>query len=123
MNYYVHALKNYAQFQGRARRSEFIYFMLFNFFITLGLTLIDRLIGTTIEDSIIGILALLYSLSILIPYIALFVRRLHDTGKSGWLALLLIVPCVGNIVTIVYCCIDSQPGTNPYGPNPKEPSI
>lgn len=123
MNYYVHALKNYAQFQGRARRSEYIYFMLFNFFITLGLILIDRLIGTTIEDSTVGILGLLYLLSILIPYTALFVRRLHDTGKSGWLALLLIVPCVGIIVTIVYCCIDSQPGTNPYGPNPKEPSI
>ena len=68
-----------------------------------------------------GIIALsIYSLVILVPTWALTVRRLHDIGKSGWFALLSLIPYVGSIIIIIFAAMDSQPGPNQYGPNPKE---
>ncbi|MNZ89121.1 Inner membrane protein YhaI [compost metagenome] len=72
-------------------------------------------------DYIIGatILAGLYSLAILLPSLALVVRRLHDTGRSGWWVLIGFIPLIGFIVLLVFMCTDSDPDTNQYGPNPK----
>lgn len=113
MNWYLEVLKNYAVFDGRARRTEYWMFMLFNFFIVFVLGLVEIVIGGT------G-LAGLYSMAVLIPGIAVSVRRLHDTGRSGWWLLIGFVPLVGAIVLLVFMVQDSQPGSNKFGASPKE---
>lgn len=105
-------LTNYVGFSGRARRSEFWYFFLFNVIVSIVASVIDRVIGM----SIVG---LLVSLALLLPGLAVAIRRLHDTGRSGWWVLIALIPIVGAIILIVFCVQDSQPGQNPYGPNPK----
>lgn len=66
-----------------------------------------------------GILGTLYSFAILIPAIAVSIRRLHDTGRSGWWFLICFIPLIGTIVLFVFMVLDSEPGENQYGPNPK----
>jgi uncharacterized membrane protein YhaH (DUF805 family) len=112
INYYTGALKNYVGFQGRARRAEFWQFALVNIIIGIVLGIIDIAIKSQILGGI-------YDLAILLPSLALLTRRLHDTGKSAWWLLLYIVIFVGWIVLIVFACLDSTPGPNKYGPNPK----
>jgi uncharacterized membrane protein YhaH (DUF805 family) len=101
-------------FSGRARRKEYWLFTLFNIVIVIVLAALDMAIGTG------GILAGLYELAILIPALAVTVRRLHDTGRSGWFILIGIIPIVGAIVLLVFAVQDSHSGDNAYGPNPKE---
>ncbi len=113
MNYYKDAFQRYADFEGRSRRSAFWYFILFNGLAAIAANLIDELVG---DYPIFG---LVYFLAALIPFIAVAVRRLHDTGKSGWWMLLYLTG-IGIIVLIVFWCIDSTPGENQFGPNPKE---
>ncbi len=119
MNWYLAVLKKYAVFWGRARRKEYWYFALFNILIAIVLGIIDGVTGTFSPEVGIGLLGGLYSLAVLIPGFAVAVRRLHDTGKSGWWLLILLVPLVGPIVFLVFTVQDSQPGENQYGPNPK----
>jgi len=114
MDWYLTVLKKYAVFSGRSRRKEYWYFVLFNFLISLVLGFIDGLIGLRIGDSGMGLLGGLYSLAVLIPGIAVGVRRLHDTGRSGWWLLLSFIPIVGTIVLIVFLASGSQPGQNQY---------
>jgi len=102
----------YVGFKGRARRSEYWYFFLFNFIVALVLGIIGQVIGNTI-------LSTLWSLAVILPGIAVGIRRLHDIGKSGWWLLISFVPVVGTILLIVWCCKDSDPGENQYGANPK----
>ena len=118
MNWYIDAWTNYANFQGRARRKAFWMFALFNIIAIVALTMVEGLIGLR-GDGVYGILSGLYSLAVILPALALAVRRLHDTGRSGWWLLIGLVPLVGPIVLIVFYVTDSQPGTNQYGPNPK----
>ena len=115
VEYFKLALSKYAQFTGRSRRSEFWYFALVNMIISYGLQ------GLTFvtEIGIFGILAGLVSLALFIPGLAVAVRRMHDTGRSGWWILIAIIPVVGWILYIVWAATDSQPGVNEYGPNPK----
>ncbi|PAU94643.1 hypothetical protein CK503_06690 [Aliifodinibius salipaludis] len=124
MEWYIKVLKNYAEFEGRARRKEYWMFTLVNFLIYAALqTLMFMLAGMNPESSVglvlMGILGL-YSLAVFIPSLAVGVRRLHDTGRSGWWLLISLVPIIGAIVIIVFLVQDSQPGTNQYGENPKE---
>ena len=113
MNWYVDILKNkYAQFNGRAHREEFWMFALINFLICLGLAIIGHLIGLTFLQG-------LYSLAVLVPGLAVGARRLHDTGRSGWWQLLLLIPLIGLIIMIVFWVMESAPGDNMYGPNPR----
>lgn len=119
MNWYLDAWKNYVNFQGRARRKAFWMFALFNVIAILALSLIEGAIGLRGEGDY-GILSGLYSLAVLLPALGLAVRRLHDTGRSGWWILIGLVPLIGGIVLIVFYVLDSQPGTNQFGPNPKE---
>lgn len=107
-DYFVKVLKNYVNFEGRARRSEYWYYTLFTFLISIVLTFVDAAIGSTV-----GIIGLCFSLGTLLPSIAVGVRRMHDVGKSGWY---LLIP----IYNLVLACTDSQPGGNQYGLNPKE---
>lgn len=114
MNWYLKVLKKYAVFQGRARRAEFWYFVLFNFIISFVLAFIEAVLA---KNS--NVLTALYSLAVFIPYLAVSARRLHDTGRSGWWLLIGLIPLIGAIVLIVFWCQDSQPNDNEYGPNPK----
>ena len=84
MNWYIEVLKKYAVFSGRARRKEYWFFVLFNVIISLVLTVIDAAMGTYDETVGTGILSGVYLLAIFIPSLAVAVRRLHDTGRSGW---------------------------------------
>ena len=113
MNWYLEVLKKYAVFGGRAQRAEYWYFFLFNLIITTVLGFADGVLGT------VGMLGLIYSLGVLLPGIAVTVRRLHDTSRSGWWILIAIVPIIGVIVLLVFMVQDSQKGENDYGANPK----
>jgi uncharacterized membrane protein YhaH (DUF805 family) len=113
-------MKQYADFGGRARRTEFWMFVLFNIIFSVIASLIDRAIGFKIGAIQMGIIGLIYSLAVLIPALAVSVRRLHDIGKSGWMILINLIPFIGWIWFIVLMVKDSQPGENQYGPNPKE---
>ncbi|UCG79064.1 MAG: DUF805 domain-containing protein [Nitrospirota bacterium] len=114
MNWYIAVLKKYAVFKGRARRAEYWYFCLFNILIAIALGFFDGVLGTA------GLLGTLYSLGVLLPGIAVTVRRLHDTSRSGWWILVGLVPIVGLIVILVFMVQDSKEGDNQYGPDPKE---
>jgi len=113
MNYYLEVLKKYAVFSGRARRKEYWMFILFNFIAYAILGFIEVLLG------IPAILSSIYGLAVLIPSLAVCVRRLHDSGRSGWWILIGLLPLVGFIVLLIFMVLDSQPGDNQYGPNPK----
>ena len=120
MYWYMMALQKYAVFSGRAQRKEYWYFYLFSVLITLALAILDMLIGSFDKVSGVGVLSGLYSLAVLIPNLAVTVRRLHDTGRSGWWFLIVLVPFIGGIVLLIFLVQDSMPGTNQYGANPKE---
>src|SRR3954447_5434423 len=117
MNWYLEVLKKYAVFSGRARRKEYWMFFLFNLILYVVLALIDGLMGTFSPQAGLGVLSGLYSLAVLMPIIAVTVRRLHDTGRSGWWILIALVPFIGGIVLLVFMLLSSD-GPNPYGERP-----
>lgn len=119
MNWFLLALKKYATFSGRSQRSEYWFYVLFYILISIGLSFIDNFTGTFDADTGIGLLGGLFSLALLIPSIAVSVRRLHDTSRSGWWLLIGFIPLIGSVVLIVFFVLDSTPGDNEYGPNPK----
>ena len=123
MNWYLQALKKYADFSGRARRREYWFYILFYVIILVVLTICDTIIGTTMQGAGLGILTLIYLLAVLIPTLAVTVRRLHDTGRSGWWILIQLVPIVGVFILLYFLVSDSNPGTNAYGPSPKEGEV
>lgn len=120
MNWYMTVLKKYAVFSGRAQRAEYWFFVLFNIIISFVLAFVDSAAGTMTAGAGVGILGGIYSLAILIPSIAVAVRRLHDTSRSGWWLLIAFIPLIGFIVLLVFFVMDSTPGANEHGPNPKE---
>lgn len=113
MEWYLKALKNYVGFQGRARRKEYWMFILFSIIVSIVLSILESI------ANISSVLSGLYSLAVLLPSLAVGVRRLHDTGRSGWWLLISLIPLVGAIILIVFMCQDSQENDNQYGPNPK----
>ena len=123
MSWYIAALKKYAVFQGRARRMEYWYFVLFNLIFGFVLGFIDELTGTFDIETGIGLLSGLYALAVLLPGVAVGVRRLHDIGRTGWWLLIIFVPIIGAIVLLVFAVQYSQPEENEYGPNPKEAAV
>ena len=120
MNWYLEVLKKYAVFSGRARRKEIWFFVLFNIIISIVLAVIDGVTGSFSPEAGMGLLGGIYTLAVLIPGIAVSVRRLHDTERSGWWLLIALVPLIGAIVLLVFMVQDSKPGQNQYGANPKE---
>jgi len=120
MYWYLKVIKdNYANFSGRARRKEYWMFVLIQLII-VGLvisyaSLVDDFFETPIVGSILGF----YFLGTLIPWLALNVRRLHDTGKSGAYILINLIPIIGRIWYIVLVATEGDYGTNNYGPDPK----
>jgi len=123
MNWFLAAVKKYAVFSGRSRRREYWFFALFYFLISIGLVIIDMFAGTLSAEAGVGLFSGLFGLAMIIPSLAVGVRRLHDIGKSGWWLLIGLVPIIGAIVLIVFAFMDSQPGTNAWGPNPKETAV
>jgi uncharacterized membrane protein YhaH (DUF805 family) len=119
MNWYFNVLKQYAVFKGRARRKEYWFFILFNLIASVVLTVIDFMTGLLDAELGIGLLSGLYSLAVLIPSLAVTVRRLHDTDRSGWWLLIGLVPLIGAIVLLVFMLLDGTPGDNQHGANPK----
>ena len=113
VSWYLTVLKNYAGFSGRARRTEYWMFILFNIIISVVLSVI----GSVVDQG--NILGAIYALAVLIPSLAVAVRRLHDTGRSGWWLLIGLIPLIGAIVLIVFMASEGKPGDNEYGPNPK----
>ena len=119
MKYFIYCLKNYFKFSGRATRSEYWYFVLFGLLFSLAAMLIDFSIGTFYIEEGIGIFSSIYTLTILIPSLAVTVRRLHDTNRSAWWLLISLIPIIGLIVLTVFYCQDSKVD-NKYGVNPKK---
>ena len=117
MNYYTAVLQKYTDFSGRARRKEYWMFALINAIISLVLYGIDSAIGT--GSGTFGVLGGLYSLAVLLPSLAVGVRRLHDIGKSGWWLLIALVPLIGGLYLLFLAVQDSNRGDNAYGPDPK----
>jgi len=124
MNWYLDVLKKYAVFTGRARRKEYWMFTLFNVLISIALTFIDvLLLGHDMGDpGSIGIVSTLYSLAVLLPSLAVSIRRLHDTDRSGWWLLIALIPFIGAVVLLVFMCLDGTRGSNRFGVNPKDPN-
>ena len=123
MKWYLKVLQNYFTFSGRARRSEYWYFVLFNCIFTILAMVVDNILGTTFQIGDIpipyGYIYVLYALGLLIPGLAVMVRRLHDVGKSGWMFFVVLIPIIGSIWISVLLCKDSVPDENKYGLNPK----
>lgn len=116
MNTYLEVLKKYADFSGRSRRREYWLFLLINILIGFVIGFMFGVIGFPDIGTIVSVV---YSLAILIPGLALSFRRLHDTGRSAWWLLIAFIPVIGAVVLLVFYALDSQPGDNKYGPNPK----
>lgn len=114
MNEYLSVLKNYAKFDGRARRREYWMFTLVNAAVYVVLNIL-----ATQVSAYIGIVALVYMLGILVPTIAVAIRRMHDIGKSGWWVLIALVPLIGGIWFLVLSVTAGQSGSNAYGADPK----
>ena len=92
MNWYIEVIKKYAVFSGRARRKEYWMFALFNFIFLIVAMILDNILGTTAGELPYGVFYFLYALVVLIPGLAVAVRRLHDVGKSGWMILIALIP-------------------------------
>lgn len=131
MNWYLKVLKNYADFSGRARRKEFWMFTLFNIGICIIFGILDGILNAVFSG--IGILSYLYLLVVLVPSIAVAVRRLHDTNRSGWWVLIGltsvigrflpliggVLSIIGGIILLVFYVQNGTPGTNRFGNDPK----
>lgn len=119
MNWYLEVLKKYAVFNGRARRKEYWFFVLFNIIISIVLTIIDGVTGSFSPEAGVGLLSGIYALAVLIPSIAVTVRRLHDTGRNGWWLLIGFIPLIGIVVLLIFMAEESKPGDNQFGSNLK----
>lgn len=114
MNWYISIIKNGLNFSGRSRRKDYFLFTLINFLIFMGIGTLEQVaFGTE------AIFAGIFMLAMLLPGLAVTVRRLHDTGRSGFWLLLSLIPLLGSLILLVFMFFDSQTGDNQYGSNPK----
>ncbi len=126
MEWMLMPLKRYADFSGRSRRQEFWMFQLFIFLVYIVFAVLAAIVGGGLGDSsgggviggILGILFLLFALGIMIPTLALTVRRLHDLDKSGWMILIGLIPLIGSILLLVWYCTQGTSGPNRFGEDP-----
>ena len=129
IDWVLEVFSKYAVFDGRARRKEYWYWYLFNFLISIFFVFISFAIippdGTDTDNGIgwigifIYVLVIIYSLGVFIPNLAVTVRRLHDTNRSGWSYFITFIPIIGELLFLIYLVEDGTPGDNQYGPNPK----
>ena len=125
MHWYIDVLKKYTVFSGRARRKEFWMFFLFSAIISIFLAVIDEFMGWQfeIDGESLGFLSTLYYLAVIVPYLAVIFRRLHDTERSGWWILIAFIPIVGVLILLVFLILQGTRGDNRYGPDPKESEV
>jgi uncharacterized membrane protein YhaH (DUF805 family) len=119
MEWYLTVWRKYAVFTGRARRREYWLFALANLLVAVTLVGLDVLAFGQPDEGGGGLFAGLYGLAVLIPSLAVTVRRLHDTDHSGWWLLIIVVPIVGGLVLFVFQVLDGTRGDNRFGPDPK----
>ncbi len=112
MKWYIAALKKYAIFNGRSRRTEYWMFILFNLLIAITIAMLETATG------VVG-LSLIYGLAMLIPGFSVTIRRLHDTDRSGWWLLISLVPLIGWIIFLIFMVLEGKPERNRFGPDPK----
>lgn len=116
---YFEAIKKYGVFRGRARPWEYLGFWIVNLLVFIGIFMLGMTI-TGGDDGIVALLLGFYYLAVLVPGVAVTVRRLHDRGRSGWWYLLFFIPIIGQLVILYWLVSDGQPGSNRYGPNPSD---
>ena len=114
MSYYLGVLKKYAVFSGRACRKEYWMFILINAVVVMGISAIDHIAGTK------GTIGTLYGFALIVPILAVTVRRLHDVGKNGYWYFICIIPVIGSIWLLMLLCKDSEEGSNRFGENVKK---
>lgn len=120
MEMMIAPLKKYADFQGRARRAEYWMFVLFQILVYIAVAILGLILSGGNSDSATatGLMALV-TLGLLLPSIAVTVRRLHDTNRTGWWILISFLPLIGGIWLFVLTVLDGTPATNRFGPDPK----
>tara|TARA_R110000751_G_scaffold120241_3_gene220870 strand:+ start:2116 stop:2526 length:411 start_codon:yes stop_codon:yes gene_type:complete len=120
MKWYLKVVRdNYANFNGRARREEYWMFVLFNLIFIIAIAMVSGVLAGLFDAPAFMGLYMIYALGVLIPSLAVAVRRLHDVGKSGWFYLIGLIPIIGSIWLIVLFVTEGERGTNQYGPDPK----
>ena len=124
MQWYLAVWKQYTKFSGRSRRKEFWTFLLIHLIVILAFTLLltileNQYLMTPMVEITVNALIMLYVLASIAPTLAVYVRRLHDTGRSGWWYFISFVPVIGSLLLLFWCAQDSHTGENKYGPNPK----
>lgn len=115
MDWFKKGLRNYANFSGRARRKEYWYFVL----VQMGLVIIAMILDAIIFNSEIGLFYIVVALGLFLPGLAVTIRRLHDTRRSGWWFLISILPLIGSIILLVFLASDTKLETNQWGPPAK----
>lgn len=125
MKWYLKVLRQYADFGGRARRREYWLFSLFNMLVYVALVWLCFFFAPLLDDPtytmvVAAILCGLYSLAVAIPGLAVAVRRLHDTGRSGWFILLALIPYLGSLILMIILMLGSKEGENQYGEDPRK---
>ena len=115
MDWFKKGLRNYANFSGRARRKEYWYFVL----VQMGLVIIAMILDAIIFNSETGLFYIVVALGLFLPGLAVTIRRLHDTSRSGWWFLISILPLIGSIILLVFLASDTKFETNQWGPPAK----
>lgn len=115
MDWFKKGLRNYTNFSGRARRKEYWYFVL----VQMGLVIIAMILDAIIFNSEIGLFYIVVALGLFLPGLAVTIRRLHDTSRSGWWFLISILPLIGSIILLVFLASDTKLETNQWGPPAK----
>jgi uncharacterized membrane protein YhaH (DUF805 family) len=122
MAWYLLAWQRATEFSGRSRRKEYWYFNLFNGIVVIFIALFAVAFSDQGKPAMVpfGLMGV-YSVVVFVPSLAVTIRRLHDTGRSGWWYFIAFVPLIGGIVLLIFTVLDSDPDRNEYGPNPKVP--
>lgn len=115
LDWFKKALRNYTNFSGRARRKEYWHFVL----VQMGLIIVAMILDAIIFNSETGLFYIVVALGLFLPGLAVTIRRLHDTSRSGWWFLLSILPLIGSIILLVFLASDTKLETNQWGPPAK----
>lgn len=122
MEWMLLPLKRYAEFSGRSRRKEYWMFVLGVFIAAIVLSIVEKILGLSgMVGGVYGPLTTLLLLGVLIPSIAVQIRRFHDQDKSGWFVLLALIPIIGGLIVLVFMLLEGTKGPNRFGPDPKDP--
>lgn len=115
MEWMLLPFKRYADFSGRSRRKEYWMF----FLLIIAAYFVIAIVGSILGETAMSVLLLIFALGVIVPSLAVQVRRFHDQDKSGWFVLLGFIPLVGGLIVLVFMCLEGTNGPNQYGPDPK----